>query len=122
VYLLDVMGELIYFYGLSELAFVGGSLIPRGGHNFMEAALAGTAIVCGDSLYNFEAIAEEFRAAGAMAVVETPRQLLSEVRALLSDPDRRSSMQAIAYQTVLKQQGALQLVEAELKNRIKLEI
>jgi len=122
VYLLDVMGELIYFYGLSELAFIGGSLIPRGGHNFMEAALAGTAIVCGDSLYNFEAIAEAFQAAAAMAVVKTPKQLLSEIRALLSDPDRRASMQARAYQAMLKQQGALQLVEAELKNRIKLGI
>jgi 3-deoxy-D-manno-octulosonic-acid transferase len=88
----------------------------------MEAALAGTAIVCGDSLYNFEAIAEAFQAAAGMAVVETPRALLSEMRALLSDPDRRASMQARAYQTMLKQQGALQLVEAELKNRIKLEI
>jgi 3-deoxy-D-manno-octulosonic-acid transferase len=118
VYLLDVMGELTYFYGLSELAFVGGSLIPRGGHNFMEAALAGTAIVCGDSLYNFEAIAEEFQAAAAMMVVETPEQLLSQLQVLLSDPGRRASMQTRASQTVLKHQGALQLVEAELKKRI----
>jgi len=119
VYLLDAMGELVYFYAVSEIAFVGGSMIPRGGHNFMEAALAGTAIVCGDSLYNFEAIAEQFQAVDAMVTVENSDQLLMETRALLLDPDRRSNMQAIGLETVLKHRGALELVESELKNRLQ---
>jgi len=85
----------------------------------MEAALAGTVIVCGDSLYNFEAIAEQFQEAGAMVTVENSDQLRIEIRALLLDPDRRANMQASALQTVLKHRGALELVESELKNRLE---
>jgi len=119
VYLLDAMGELVYFYAVAEIAFVGGSLIPHGGHNFMEAALAGAAIVCGDSLYNFEAIAEQFQAANAMVTVGNSEQMVVDIRTLLLDADKRSKMQASALQTVLQHRGALALVESELKVRLQ---
>ena len=69
VVIVDVMGQLLYWYGASAVAFVGGSLVPHGGHNFLEAALCGCAIVTGPWVFNFEAQAEQFQRAEALTLV-----------------------------------------------------
>src|SRR5690606_13138632 len=54
----DTMGDMLAIYGLAEVAFIGGSLIPHGGHNMLEAALWGIPIISGESVFNFQAVVE----------------------------------------------------------------
>ena len=62
VLLLDTLGELAQVYALASVVFVGGSLVPSGGHNILEPAVAGKAVVVGPHMENFQEIADQFRA------------------------------------------------------------
>ena len=68
VLLLDTIGELSALYALADVAFVGGSLVPRGGHNILEPARYGAAIVVGEHTENFRDIVELFRRQNAVKV------------------------------------------------------
>ncbi|MDP9267434.1 MAG: 3-deoxy-D-manno-octulosonic acid transferase, partial [Acidobacteriota bacterium] len=70
VLLLDTVGELAAAYGLGTLAFVGGSLVPRGGHNILEPAQHGAAVLCGPHSENFRELVTDFERAGALRVVD----------------------------------------------------
>ncbi len=72
VFLLDTIGELSSLYQFADIAFVGGSLVARGGHNVLEAAQYGKAILVGPHTENFRDIIDFFRRADALRVV-TPR-------------------------------------------------
>jgi 3-deoxy-D-manno-octulosonic-acid transferase len=65
VLILDTLGELAHFYALSDIAFVGGSLVPKGGQNLLEPAFYGKPVVFGPSMENFAFLAEEFVRQGA---------------------------------------------------------
>ena len=69
VFVIDTLGELLRFYACAQVAFVGGSLQAIGGHNLLEPAATGTAIVSGPHLHNFADIARRLREAGAMRIV-----------------------------------------------------
>ncbi len=69
VLVLDTLGELAQVYPLATVVFVGGSLVPAGGHNVLEAAVAGKAVVVGPHMENFQEIADQFRAEGALVQV-----------------------------------------------------
>ncbi len=75
--MIDTLGELGRFYACAQVAFVGGSLQPIGGHNLLEPAATGTAILTGTHLHNFADIAKRLREAEAMRVVEDAGQLSS---------------------------------------------
>ncbi|WP_017444399.1 3-deoxy-D-manno-octulosonic acid transferase [Gayadomonas joobiniege] len=77
VWLLDTLGELKSFYGLANIAFVGGSLIERGGHNPLEPAGLGLPVIMGPSQTNCLASANELKKAGGLKTVQTSEQLLS---------------------------------------------
>src|SRR4030095_15811921 len=66
VVLLDTLGELVQVYPLATVVFVGGSLVPTGGHNILEPAVAGKAVIVGPYMQNFQEIAQKFRCEGAM--------------------------------------------------------
>ena len=66
VFLLDTIGELASLYGFADLAFIGGSLVPRGGHNVLEAAQFAKPILVGPSTENFRDIVDIFRRADAL--------------------------------------------------------
>ena len=68
VFVIDTLGELMNFYGCAEVAFVGGSLQDIGGHNLLEPAAVGAAIVTGPHLHNFSDIARQLQAAGALRI------------------------------------------------------
>jgi 3-deoxy-D-manno-octulosonic-acid transferase len=70
VLLLDTVGDLAAMYGLARVAFVGGSLVERGGHNPLEAARFGVPVVMGESYENFREIVEDMRAAKAIRIVD----------------------------------------------------
>lgn len=95
--LLDTIGELSRLYPLANVVFVGGSLAPRGGHNILEPAAAGRAIVVGPHMQNFAEIAKDFASANAFVQIQTPADLISAVRELLHDPQRAAALGARAH-------------------------
>jgi 3-deoxy-D-manno-octulosonic-acid transferase len=107
VVLLDTLGELAQVYPLADVVFVGGSLVPVGGHNVLEAAVAGKPVIVGPHMYNFQEIADEFRAAEAMVEVRTSEDLAREVSNLLTDEVRCRSVGDRARALVEKNRGAV---------------
>jgi 3-deoxy-D-manno-octulosonic-acid transferase len=89
VLLLDTLGELAQVYSLASVVFVGGSLVPRGGHNVLEAAIHGKAVVVGPHMENFQEIAELFIAGGGLVQVANGPALQEAVRELLVDEAHR---------------------------------
>jgi 3-deoxy-D-manno-octulosonic-acid transferase len=118
VFVVDTLGELAQFYACAQVAFVGGSLDDVGGHNLLEPAAAGTAVVSGPHLHNFADIAERMRAAGALRIGADAREVGRHVEALLADGDARAAMAAAGHALVEEGRGALQrtldLVGADL--------
>jgi len=92
IYLADGMGELGLFFRLAEIAFVGGSLVPHGGHNPIEPARLGCAVLFGPHMGNFASIAAAFLAAGAARQVADTAALAETVGALLAAPETRAAM------------------------------
>lgn len=93
IFLLDTMGELSYFYGACEVAIVGGSFVPIGGHNFMEAVIANVPVVIGPYLRNIEDVAAEFVEEDALVVVSDLEGLILALRDMLqSEPGRQSQI------------------------------
>ena len=114
-FLLDTIGELASLYEFADIAFVGGSLVPRGGHNVIEAAQFGIAILVGPSTENFRDVVEVFRKAGALRIVDA-ESLVPAVLHLLEDDDERAALGAQALAVMRSQQGATQItVEALLE-------
>ncbi|HSD26415.1 MAG TPA: 3-deoxy-D-manno-octulosonic acid transferase, partial [Vicinamibacteria bacterium] len=108
VVLLDTMGELAQVYALSDLVFVGGSLVPMGGHNVLEPAAAGRPIVVGPHMENFQEIGDQFLAEGALVQVEDSDHLAAEAMALLQDAPRRRELGERARGLLERNRGAVQ--------------
>ena len=106
VLLLDTLGELASAYRKADVSFVGGSLAPRGGHNILEAAVAGSSIVIGPHMENFEAIARDFRQAEALVQIQRQKDLLPAIRELLDNPDRRRELAGRARRLVEAHRGS----------------
>jgi 3-deoxy-D-manno-octulosonic-acid transferase len=102
----DVMGQLIYLYGLSEVAFVGGSLVPAGGHNPIEPALWGQPLLIGQAHENFPDVVERFAEAGSLSVVSGVESLAVELIRYLNDTEARRLAGAAAREVVMKNRGA----------------
>ncbi len=108
VFLLDTIGELASLYEFADIAFVGGSLVPRGGHNVLEAAQFGVPILVGPSTENFRDIIDVFRRADALRMV-TPQTLIPTVLQLLEEDDDRAALGERALAVMRSQQGATQI-------------
>jgi 3-deoxy-D-manno-octulosonic-acid transferase len=105
IFLLDTIGELVGLYEFADLTFVGGSLVPRGGHNVLEAAQFGKAILVGPHTENFRDVIDIFRRADALRVV-TPQSLTPAVLQLLENHDERAALGQRAFEVMRSQQGA----------------
>ena len=112
---LDTVGELPQLYQLSQVVFVGGSLVPLGGHNMLEPALRQKPVVFGPHTSNFREGAELLVTAGAALVVRDAKEVEGALDELLSDPARRAAMGEAAFEAVVGRQGAvlqtLELIE-----------
>jgi len=108
VLLLDSLGELLDFYAAADVSFVGGSLVPRGGHNLLEPAALGVPILVGPDNSNGEEIARLLIARGAAEVVHDAAELGTRVTALLGDSDARERMGAAGRASVDSNRGALE--------------
>jgi len=86
VFLVDTMGEVPLFYAASDIAFVGGSLVPVGGHNLLEPAAQGLPIVTGPHLFNAQEIADDFIELGACRVVADEAELVAAIAYLIDEP------------------------------------
>ena len=107
VLLADTLGELMLFYAVSDLAFVGGSLVPIGGHNLLEPAALGRAIVIGPHNFNAPEIAEALLAARAAVVVCNAAELGSQVTRLLTRPQEREEIGKSGRQVVESNRGSV---------------
>lgn len=108
VLLLDTLGELLDFYAAADLAFVGGSLVPAGGHNLLEPAALGVPILTGPYNTNSEEIAKLLIARGAAEVVHDATELRERVNALLADSVARSAIGQAGRASVDSNRGALE--------------
>jgi 3-deoxy-D-manno-octulosonic-acid transferase len=112
--LVDSIGELSSLYALADIAFVGGSLVPRGGHNIIEPAQYGVAIVVGPYTENFRDIVGLFQSRDAVRVVNAD-DLPAEFLRLLQNDSERAALGQRAAETLLSQQGATEFMLAKLK-------
>ena len=85
IYIADTLGELGLFYKITDIAFIGGSLIPHGGQNILEAAHLGCAILIGPYAFNFQEIVEVFINKKAIVLVENEERLVENISLLLRD-------------------------------------
>ncbi len=110
IYLADTMGELGLFYRLAGIAFVGGSLAAKGGHNPFEAARLGCAVLHGPDMSNCAAMAAALAAAGAAETVNGAAALAQSVSALLADQRLRAERAAAAARVAASGLGVLDAV------------
>ena len=112
IILLDTIGELPATYSLADVVFVGGSIVDRGGHNVLEPAAAGVAVVTGAHTHNFHAIVDLMAQAGAivqlppLAAASAPQELSHLLSELLANADERAELGRRAKQLVIDNRGA----------------
>lgn len=92
VFVIDTLGELMEFYACAQVAFVGGSLQPVGGHNLLEPAVVGTPSVTGPHLHNFAEISQCMQREGAISICADAHAARCELERLLADPEARRAM------------------------------
>ncbi len=109
VFLGDTLGELLMFYGASDVAFVGGSWVPVGGHNLLEPAAFGVPVLFGPHTFHTEAVASALEGKGGLRV-EDSSDLAEAVTKLLADPCLRSELGEQARSLVEKNRGAVERV------------
>ena len=107
VFLLDTLGELAAFYAAGDVAFVGGSLVPIGGHNLLEPAALSLPIVAGPHNFNSADIARMLVEQGAVRIVHDQTQLAAVIGRLLADPTTRTVMGASGRKVVDGNRGAV---------------
>ena len=104
----DTMGELLFLYAVADSAFVGGSLVPNGGHNLLEPAALAKPVLSGPHLFNFLEIATMLRNAGALEEVDGAQGLAMAVQRLFELPHDAQQMGEAGLKVMKTNQGALQ--------------
>lgn len=108
VFLGDSMGEMLSYFSVSDIAFVGGSLVPTGCHNVLEPAALGLPVIVGPSQFNFQTICEQLEEAGALQSVADEQALANAVLLLFEDADLRQRMGDAGRAVIQENRGALQ--------------
>jgi 3-deoxy-D-manno-octulosonic-acid transferase len=106
IFILDTIGELLSFYAIADIVFVGGSLVKKGGHNILEPASLGKPVLFGPYMFNFRDIAEMFLKAEAALVVDNEQDLVEKVEQLLRYPAKIDEMARRAKGLITENQGA----------------
>ena len=101
------MGEVPLFYAASNVAFVGGTLVPIGGHNLLEPAALGLPVVTGPYLFSTQDIADKFEKLGASVTVNNAGQLATAVTDLFTDRDSATDIGNRGREIVMQNKGAL---------------
>ncbi|MCT6516254.1 lipid IV(A) 3-deoxy-D-manno-octulosonic acid transferase [Proteus vulgaris] len=103
----DTMGELMLLYGIADLAFVGGSLVERGGHNPLEAAAHAIPVIMGPYTFNFKNICAKLDQAEGLITVTDSGSMATAIASLLNDEDYRRYYGRHAVEVLHENQGAL---------------
>ncbi len=111
VYLGNTMGELGLLYAASDIAFVGGSLVPFGGQNILEPCALGIPVIFGPHMFNFEEISKLTVEAKAGVCVQDAEQLQTEISTLINHPNQRDQMGRNGIALIEQHKGALDKVE-----------
>jgi 3-deoxy-D-manno-octulosonic-acid transferase len=115
IFIGDTMGELLIFYAAADLAFVGGSLVEKGGQNPLEPAAIGLPVLSGPYTFNFATITEQLIKRNAEIKVNNATELAEQVTALLSNSQQRQQMAEEAKKFVAENKGSvfkqMQLIE-----------
>jgi tetraacyldisaccharide 4'-kinase len=117
VLLLDSMGELSRLFAVADVVFMGGTFAQRGGHNILEPAYFGKAVIAGPHMENFAAIASEFTEAGALYRVNGPADLAGAVNHLLDSRDERFEIGERARRLAEAKRGVTQRIASRLMDR-----
>ncbi len=114
VLVLNTLGELERIYGLSKVSFVGGSLVPIGGHNLLEPASFGCPVIFGHHTHKFDRMSESLVLAGGGWRVHDEKELYEATKMLLGDAGMRVRMGRLAREFVEKKRGALDRVVSHI--------
>lgn len=106
VCILDTLGELPLYYAISDLGFIGGSLVPVGGHNMLEPACLGLPVITGPYHHNFLEIASMLKHTGAAWVVQDMDQLVNQASLLLADKTLREQAGTAGKELVVRNRGS----------------
>ena len=112
----DTMGEMMLLYGCADIAFVGGSLIERGGHNMIEPACWGLPIICGPHTFNFADISKRLEEVGGMVTVTDSATVARQVIHWLNQPQDRLSVGIRARQFAEQNRGAVERLMLVVRN------
>ncbi len=106
IFILDTVGQLMNYYAVGDIIFVGGSLIKKGGHNILEPASLGKAVIFGPYMFNFRDIADLFINAKACILIHTAEELKTAVRNLLTNPYKIEELGKNGRNIIMQNQGA----------------
>jgi 3-deoxy-D-manno-octulosonic-acid transferase len=112
VYLVDTLGELQMFYAASDVAFVGGSLVPVGGHNLLEPAVLGMPVLSGPHTQNAQDVADLLEQCGALRLVTDPDELAEQVTDWFDHPELARRDGARGLEAVAQSRGAVERLVA----------
>ncbi len=110
VFIIDAMGQLMPYFAAAEVAFIGGSLVPVGGHNVLEPAALSTPVLVGPHTFNFEEITLSLIQHHGAGRVADSMQLAHRVLQLLHDPLQRQRMGQAAQEVFERERGAVQRI------------
>jgi 3-deoxy-D-manno-octulosonic-acid transferase len=119
VILADTMGQLLYLYGLSSVAFLGGSLVSVGGHNPIEAAICGQPLIMGPETFNFSDVVAAFSDAGCLTLVADAAELAKTVLSYFVDEARTLREAQTARLVVVANTGGTERLLALLRAEIQ---
>lgn len=115
VILLDTMGELMSLYRLGTVVFIGGSLVPVGGHNPIEPLFFKKCVLFGPHMFNFLEISQSLLEAGGAIQVEREEDLFFQLKRLLSDEGARTEVGERGYQFIQKHRGTTERMFEEIR-------
>lgn len=107
IFILDTIGELVHFYALSDIAFVGGSFVQKNGHNPIEPAIMGLPVIFGPNMQDFSEIADALMSSGGATMISGQQELSEILSTLLSSPELRTGQGKAAEQCVKSQRGVI---------------
>jgi len=118
VLVIDTLGELLLLFGIADIAVIGGSFIPNGGHNPLEAAVWGVPVLAGPSMFNFADVTGRLASAGALEQVQNAAALADTASALVSDAEERGRRGRAGQRVVAESRGALPCITALIEQSL----
>lgn len=115
VILLDTVGELKDLYSIASLVFIGGSLIPVGGHNPIEPLVFKRCVIFGPHMFNFKEISSTLTQDGGAIQVKDSKDLYENIKRLLSDKELRNRIGEIGHRIIENHRGAIEKIFSEIK-------